>query len=179
MNQVENLDKADNNVTRAKFLNIDMGIDVSWDGTQMLISRADFKLFRGYPEQSYLELVNIPIKDGISTRQAVSHLQSGAILKEVNWPGCRVYAASLSDNFLELYYTIFPMDENLAPGNFRIVVAKRKNKSGAFTKGQIISAIKGDFTEAPSVSATAGKSLFYHRIEMKSGKFRIFKVTRN
>lgn len=79
----------------------------------------------------------------------------------------------------QLAERFFASKENLAPGNFRIVVAKRKNKPDAFTKDQLISAIKEDFTEAPSVSATAGKSLFYHRIETKSGKFRIFKVTRN
>lgn len=178
-NHVENILVADNSVTRAKFLNIDMGIDVSWDGTLMLISRADFKLFRGYPEQSYLEVADIPFKDGASLRTAARNPQSDAILKEVNWPGCRVYAASLTENFLELYYTVFPMGNKLSKGNFRILVAKRKNKSDPFTKGQIISAIKGEFTEAPSVTAKAGKSLYYHRADPKSGRFKIFKVTRN
>ena len=84
-----------------------------------------------------------------------------------------------SENKLELFYTILPTSPNVKPEDFRIVVAKRKSTFDSFGRGQIITAIKGDIIEGPTVSLDdGGNSLYYHKLDSTEKRFKIYKVLR-
>lgn len=171
--ELKNIQPADDNVTRSHKLMIDMDGEVSWDGRTMIASRADFISQTEAPRTSYLALFDI------HNRVARPNKESSYVLANVNLPECRVYAGSLSENKLELFYTVLPTSPNVKPDDFRIVVAKRKSAFDSFGRGQIISAIKGDVIEGPSVSLNdAGNSLYYHKLDTTQKRFKIYKVFR-
>ncbi|MEQ1723097.1 MAG: hypothetical protein ABL930_07960 [Pseudobdellovibrio sp.] len=177
--ELKNIQPADDYVTRAHKLMIDMDGEVSWDGSTMISSRADFVNQTEAPRTSYLALFNVSFSDGVSKRVAMPNKESSFILANVNLPECRVYAGSLSENKLELFYTILTTSPNVKPDDFRIVVAKRKSTNESFGRGQIISAIKGNIIEGPSVSLDdGGNSLYYHKLDSTEKRFKIYKVMR-
>lgn len=177
--ELKNIQPADENVTRAHKLMIDMDGEVSWDGRTMISSRADFVDQTEAPRTSYLALFDVSFTGSMSKRMAMPNIESSYILANVNLPECRVYAGALSENKLELFYTILPASPNVKPEDFRIVVAKRNSVSESFGRGQIITAIKGDIIEGPSVSLDdRGKSLYYHKFDSKEKRFKIYKVLR-
>jgi|GEM_PF-798631 len=160
-------------VSEKKLGTVDMDLDVSWDGTLLVVSRARFS-GRPFPEESRLAIFKL------SARNASPHSEANAWLAEVNRPECRTYAGNLSKDKLELYYTILPLGSRIGPDDFRIVVSKRKSLTDAFTKGEIISGIRGQFTEGPAVSyRDGGTSLIYHRRDPKSKRLKIYRVSRN
>jgi hypothetical protein len=177
--EIQNVAQADSAVTRAQLYMVDMDVDVSWDGTLLVVSRADFTSGQGYPDSSYLALFDVPFVSGTSTRTAALKANSSTLLANVNLSECRVYAATLSDDLLELYYTVFPRTTNFTANEFKLVVAKRNNTSEAFGAGQIITAVTGELVEGPVITRNdGGKTLFYHRKDTVSGDFKIYKVTR-
>lgn len=177
--EIQNVAQADAAVTRAQVYMVDMDVDVSWDGTLLVVSRADFTSGQGYPDSSYLTLFDIPFSAGNSTRVAALKANSSTLLANVNLSECRVYAATLSDDLLELYYTVFPKTSSFTGNDFKLVVAKRNNSTEAFGAGQIIQAVTGELVEGPTITRNdGGKTLFYHRKDSVSGNFKIYKVTR-
>lgn len=170
--QVVSVAAADSNVSFQQNGRVDMDVDVSWNGTLMIASRAVFS-GQAYPDTSYLELFNV------SSRVANVLSTSSDILKNVNLSACRVYAPSLSSDLLELYYTVIPT--NIVPGplDLKVVVSKRGSTSEPFGTGAIISGITGELTEGPAITYDdGGKTLFYHKKDPASGRFKIFKVSR-
>lgn len=177
--ELKNIQPADDNVTRAHKLLIDMDGEVSWDGRTMIASRADFINQTEAPRTSYLALFDVSFSDGISQRLATPNKESSYILANINLPECRVYAGALSENRLELFYTILPTSTNVNSDDFRIIVAKRNSTNESFGRGQIINAIKGHIIEGPTVSLDdGGNSLYYHKLDLSEKRFKIFKVLR-
>jgi hypothetical protein len=167
-----NVAPADSNVSLKQSGKVDMDVDVSWDGTMMLASRATFS-GKSYPDSSYLELFSV------SNRTASSVTNSSTLLKSVNLAECRVYAPTLSNDMKELYFTVFPANVDPTASDFRIVVAKRNSISDPFGTGAIIKGITGDLTEGPSITYNdSGKTLFYHKKDPSTGQYKIYKVTR-
>lgn len=176
---LKDIKPADDGVTRAQRLLIDMDGEVSWDGRIMISSRADFVDQTEAPRSSYLTLFDIPFTGQTSTRIAQPNKQSHYLLANVNLPDCRVYAGSLSENNLELYYTILPATPSVTTRDFHIVVAKRKTAQDPFGPGEIIDAISGDITEGPSLSLNdGGKTLYFHKLDLNEKRFKLYKVTR-
>lgn len=153
--------------TQAGYL--DMDLDVSWDGTLMVVSRA---LFAGnpYPEKSELKLFNV------ASRQASIHATSDQLLSNVNSSLCRTYAGTLSDDKKELFFTVIPFN-SIAGSDFRILVAKRNTTSDAFGKPQVISGITGSYIEGPALTQD-GRKLFFHKFDSAAGRFKIYQVSR-
>jgi len=87
------------------------------------------------------------------------------------------YAASISANGLELYFTRLAI-EDLKKGNIRskIMHSTRNAISKPFEKPEAIEAIGvNDFVEGPAISADE-RELYYHKRE--GHKFGLFKVRR-
>lgn len=147
---------------------LNMDANVSADGKLALVSKARFS-GKPYPDESALQLFALS-KDGkIQVSPDLS-----ALTEAVNNPACRTYAGNLSSNKLEMYYTAL----EAKGGNFKfnILVAKRSRADAPFKKGQIISAIRGELTEGPSISRD-GKHLYYHQ-KAKDGALAIFRLER-
>jgi len=170
--EINSVARADTNTSSNTNGIVDMDIDVSWDGQQMIVSRASFS-GATYPDTSRLEIFNI------NSRQTSTRSDSSSLLSSVNLDNCRVYAGSLSRDNLELYFTVMPSGAVPSGDKFKIAVAKRTSTSQAFTNPQIISAISGNYPEGPSPTFDDfSKTLFYHRFDSVSGKFKIYTVTR-
>jgi hypothetical protein len=153
---------------------VDMDLGLSWDGTKAVVARAKFSDGKGYPDTSKLELFNV----NTTTRALTSDSNSASILQNINIDACRIYAPTLSLDQKELFYTVLAVSGS-STFNFKMVVAKRNNTTEAFGPGSIINGITGQTVEGPSISYhDGGKTLFYHKLDTASGKFKIFKVTR-
>lgn len=166
---ISNVSLVDSHVTEGRSPYLDMDIDVSWDGTIMISSRAQFS-GNPFPDSSKLVLFNL-------TSRVASHMaNSDQVLENVNSSLCRVYAASMSADKKELYYTLIPKT-TATMSDFRIVVAKRNSTSDAFSKGAVIKGISINQTEGPAISYD-GKSLYFHKYDGVSGRFKLYKVSR-
>lgn len=173
--QIDNVSGVDAAVTANAGGTIDMDIDVSSDGTIMVASRAVFS-GQAFPDTSRLVFFNL----NPTTRQASAMPESDALLANVNVPNCRIYAGNLSADKKELYYTALPLG---VPGeqDFRIVVSKRNSLVEPFGKGAVIAGIFGRSIEGPSISGPneGATSLFYHKFDPATSRYKIYKVTRN
>jgi hypothetical protein len=147
---------------------LDMDVDVAFDGSQMIVSRAVFS-GAGLPDLSSLAFFSMD-----SSGQAVTDSQASSLLTAVNDSLCRVYAGNLSDDKLELYYSAFGIRKGAV--EFHVLVSKRNSTTSAFSQGQIISAIAGDVTEGPSISKD-GQTLYYHK-KKPDGSVGIYRVLR-
>ena len=173
--EIQNVASADASVTLNTPGKLDMDIDVSWDGTLAVASNADFTGGLAYPDTSKLAIYTV----NTTNRTFSPNSNSTAWLANVNLSQCRVYAGNLSNDLLELYFTVFPSGTSFTASDFKIAVSKRSSTAVPFGTGAIISAISGDLAEGPSISMDdGGKSLFYHRKDAVSGNFKIYKVTR-
>jgi hypothetical protein len=85
---------------------------------------------------------------------------SGELLKNVNSPQLE-YAASISSDNLELYFTraSAPLDQSSTP---QIFIASRQTENDPFGTPMLIKGL-GEFVEAPSISSQ-GKLLYYHKL---------------
>lgn len=167
--QVVNVSPADANVTQNQNGKLDMDIDISWDGGTLIASRASFS-GNAYPDSSQLALFNV------SSRIASPSSNSDQLLENINLKACRVYAGTLSNDLRELYFTAIPMKTANAE-DFRVVVAKRASTSVPFGIGNIIQGISGSVTEGPALSMD-GKTLFYHKLDQLTGRYKLYKVSR-
>lgn len=173
--QINGVTAADNSASSKVNGTIDMDMDVSWDGLWAVVSRAQFA-GNPFPEVSRLHLFQI------ASSQLSTYSQSEVILAELNKltnGSCRLYAPNLSSDLKELYFTVLePKDSSNSSFNFSIVVSKRNSSTEAFSTPQVISAISG-VVEGPSISDNdSGKTLFYHKFDTQSGRFKIYKVSR-
>jgi len=86
--------------------------------------------------------------------------------------GAWEYAAAVSEDELELYFTRFT---GFAPfGSFSTWVSRRENRTEPFGEPERVEAIRG-MAEAVTI-APGGRALYYHKRE--HGTFSIFRVTR-
>lgn len=84
------------------------------------------------------------------------------------------YAAAISTNQLELYFTRASGNSFLG-FDFEILVATRDSLSQAWRTPVVINAIQGEITEGPSIT-TDGTLLYYH--QKVDGVFQVFVVSR-
>lgn len=168
--QLTSLASADVAVAPSSSLIMNTDIDVTWDGAQAIVTQST----RGsntYPESMRLVLYDV------ASRTLATNATSSATLSAVNVSGCYTYTGTLSQDKLELYYTVYPY-AGTSLSEARIAVSKRATTSDPFGAGSAISAISTSFMpEAPSISLD-GKTLYYHRFDSSTGRFQIYKVTR-
>lgn len=169
--EVNNIISADTTSSASTNGILDMDLDVTWDGTQAVVSRA---LFSGnpYPESSQLKYYNVT--SGVLSLRS----DTDTVFENLNFEECRVYAGSLSRDKLEVFFTVLPKNTT-DPNNFRIAVAKRSQLTDVFSNPEFIQGISGEAIEGPSPTFDDNsKTLFYHRFDTASGRFKIYKVSR-
>ncbi len=142
---------------------VDFDADVSPDGNTLYVSVGTFADGSG-PERASLALFD---KAGSGF---VADPDSSHLLRAVNKKQTLNYAASISSNGLELFFT----RTTLSGGEPTIYRAVRKQTSRPFEHVQKVAAISG-FAEAPSLSAD-GSTLYYHLLV--GDQFDIEEVTR-
>jgi hypothetical protein len=152
-----------NGVSRLQAGWINFDVEVSADGQTIFFADAQF----GQSE--------IPLSaDLVIAKKSGSGFQSLAdskgIMKNINSPALE-YAASITTNLLELYFTrlAIPLTPASPP---EIFVARRQNTSEPFGEPVKIKSITG-FVEAPAV-APDQKTLYYHLKE--NGKYVLYMV---
>ena len=142
---------------------VDFDVSVSPDGATLYVSVGNF-LAGGSPTSATITMFDKVGADFIADPQ------SAYIMRSVNKPGQLDYAASVSSDGLELFFTRVKPSKG-PPAIYR---ASRTKLTKPFGHVQRISAITG-FAEAPSLSAD-GKTLYYH--ELLGNQFVIESVTR-
>lgn len=153
---------------------VDMDLGISWDGTKAIVARTVFSEGKGYPDTSQLVMYDA----NPSTRQLTADASSETVLKNINLEACRIYAPTMSSDKLELYYSVLELGDGNT-FNFKMVVAKRANATDVFGNGSIISGITGQIYEGPSISNhDGGKTIYYHKQDPTTGKFKLYKITR-
>ncbi len=142
---------------------VDFDVDVSPDGRRLYVSSGDFS-------GSAPTAAGIAVYDRVGN-SFVPGRRSAWILRNVNAPGMLTYAADISANGLELFFT------RAAPGGDEPAIyrAGRRRIGSPFGPARRIAAITG-FAEAPSISAD-GSTLYYHRLV--GSVFQIWEVTRH
>jgi hypothetical protein len=141
---------------------VDFDAEVSSDGSNLYVSVGHFA---GGPPTS----ASITIFDRVGNT-FVPDPHSTAILGAINEPGLLTYAASISTNGLELFFT----QARPGGGDPAIYRAIRLSVGQPFGDVQRVSAISG-FAEAPSINAD-GTTLYYHRLV--GNTFQIWTATR-
>lgn len=143
---------------------VDFDVSVSPDGNTLYVSVG---LFDGgsAPASAHLAMYD-RVGAGF-----VPDPRSGHLLHAVNKAGRLDYAASVSTNGLELFFTRVDPRLGTPPAIYR---AARRSTTRPFGHPQQIAAITG-FAEAPSISSD-GTTLYYHRLV--GGQFEIETVTR-
>jgi hypothetical protein len=141
---------------------IDFDVEVSPDGSTLYVSVGHFG--GGPPTSAHLAIF---VRVGSSF---VPDAYSASILRSVNKAGMLTYAASISANGLELFFT----QANSAGGDPAIYRAVRTRVGGAFGHVQRVGAATG-FVEAPAITAD-GNTLYYH--QLVGSTFQIRSVTR-
>ena len=141
---------------------IDFDADVSPDGSKLYVSVGHFD--GGPPTSASISIFN-RVRDGF-----VPDPHSAAILGAINKTGLLTYAASISTNGLELFFT----QASPGGGDPAIYRATRLRVDLPFGDVQRVGGITG-FAEAPSIS-TDGSTLYFHRLV--GSTFQIWTVTR-
>ena len=141
---------------------IDFDADVSPNGSKLYVSVGHFD--GGPPTSASISIFN-RVRDGF-----VPDPHSAAILGAVNKTGLLTYAASISTNGLELFFT----QANPGGGDPAIYRATRLSVGQPFGDVQRVGGITG-FAEAPAISAD-GSTLYFH--QLVGSTFQIWTVTR-
>jgi len=142
---------------------VDFDVEVSPDGSTLYVSVGNFG------GGSHLTSAGLTIFDR-ARNVFVPDPHSARILDAVNKPGLLTYAASISANGLELFFT----RENPPSGEPAIYRAVRTARDQSFDHVERVAAITG-FAEAPSVSADGTTLYYHHRV---GNTFHIGVVTR-
>jgi Tol biopolymer transport system component len=142
---------------------VDFDVSVSPDGNTLYVSVGTFN-GGSEPEKASLSIYD---KEGTGF---VADPASAHLLHAVNSKKFLTYAASISTNGLELFFTRARPSGGV-PAIYR---ATRKQDSKPFGHVQRVAAITG-FAEAPSISAD-GSTLYYH--QLVADQFDIETVTR-
>jgi hypothetical protein len=131
----------------------DFDADVSPDGRTLILSEG-----KGSPSG---QLKRATLVIAARTRTGFSLLADSArLLAAVNLPGALDYAAAISADGLDLYFTRAPAPAGT--GSPSIYLARRNSASAAFGPPVPLSALTG-FVEAPSLSPD-GRGLYFHRL---------------
>jgi Tol biopolymer transport system component len=141
---------------------IDFDVEVSPDGSTLYVSVGHFD---GGPPTSASLTIFDKVGNGF-----VPDPHSARILRAVNKAGRLTYAASISTNGLELFFT----RANPAGGDPAIYRAVRTKVGRPFGHVQRVEAATG-FVEAPAISAD-GTTLYFHKLV--GSTFQIWTVTR-
>jgi Tol biopolymer transport system component len=141
---------------------IDFDADVSPDGSTLYASVGHFD---GGPPTSASLIIFDKVENGF-----VADPHSAKVLRAVNKTGMLTYAASISTDGLELFFT----RANPSGGDPAIYRAVRSKVGRAFGHVQRIRAVTG-FAEAPAISSD-GTTLYYHLLV--GSTFQIWTVTR-
>lgn len=146
---------------------VNFDVEISADGNTLYFVDSDMRgshpATKG-PRSSHFAMAT-------RTEQGFKRLETASTaLANVNTPDNLEFAAGLSANDLELFFTRFTVAEN----RFGIWRAARARADAPFEQPQRIAAIDG-FTEAPALSPD-GRTLYYHKRE--GDKFAIWRVTR-
>lgn len=150
--------------TTPGLLNFD--VEVSADGATLLFADGDFTGGNPFPDAADIALA-VASNGGFAR-----HPDSAAILVRVNTAEDLEYAATLSADGLELFFTRLDLGTMQA----RIYRSTRSRITDAFGAPRVVSAI-ASFAEGPALSPD-GKSLYYHRETPGAGRFDIYRVTR-
>ena len=142
---------------------VDFDVEVSPDGASLYVSVGQFN-GAAAPQSAVLSIYD---RTGSSF---TLDPRSARILRAVNKRGMLTYAASISTDGLELFFT----RANPAGGNPAIYRAVRRTSGQPFGHVQRLAAITG-FAEAPSLSAD-GSTVYYHLLV--GSQFDIESVTR-
>jgi Tol biopolymer transport system component len=142
---------------------VDFDVEVSADGSTLYVSVGQFDGGSG-PQSAHLTIFD---NDGGTF---VADPESGHILHAVNKRKFLTYAASISTDGLELFFT----RASTSGGDPAIYRATRTSIDRPFGHVQRVTAITG-FAEAPSISAD-GSTLYYHLLV--GAQFDIESVTR-
>lgn len=144
---------------------VDFDVEVGADGETLYVSVGHFEADGAGPTHASLEMFR-KVDGGF-----VEAADSAKLLHKVNSAGQLDYAASISANELELFFTRASPSIGQLPEIYR---AARSNRSRPFGHVQRVAAITG-FAEAPSIGAD-GTTLYYH--ELVGSTFEIESVTR-
>jgi len=143
---------------------VDFDVGASANGSRLYVSAGQFGS-GGSPSSASLQIFD-RYGDGFAADSS-----SARILAAVNKVASLVYAADLSFDELELFFTAASPSKGEAPAIYR---ATRASTIQAFGHVERIAAITG-FAEAPSISAD-GTTLYYH--EQAGGEYQIETVAR-
>jgi Tol biopolymer transport system component len=147
---------------------VDFDASISPDGQSLYVSVGDFSSGNGPSSAS------IALFDRSASGFTLDPM-SATLLKAVNKPRSLDYAACISSDGHELFFTRAKAPTAKAPtGVPTIYRAYRKKLGKPFGRVQQVAAITG-FSEAPSLTAD-GRTLYYHHLS--NGKFEIETVTR-
>jgi hypothetical protein len=150
---------------------VDMDVDVSWDGRSAVVSRARFD-GAPYPSESRLVWFDV------AARSLSPRADSDTLLARVNHPACRVYAASLSDDGLELFFTVLPSGMP-RPEGFYLASARRASTAVPFETPALLVGLSGDFIEGPTTLAEgSAKTLYFHRFDAVARRFKLYRSVR-
>ena len=144
---------------------VDFDVEVSADGDTLYVSVGQFEADGAGPMKASLELFD---KVGASF---VPDPHSAKLLHKIDNHGELDYAASISSNGLELFFTRASPALGQPPAIYR---SARSSTSRPFGHVQRVAAITG-FDEAPSIGAD-GTTLYYHALV--GDQFEIYSVTR-
>jgi hypothetical protein len=164
---ITNVSEKGQNITDVGVGLVTMGVDITYDGNLLFLSRARFSDFTKPPVEADLDIAYK--NNGTFLRDT----DASRILKDVNTTQYLEYAAALSKDGLELYFTRgYDMTK---PDGLKIMVSKRANTSESFGPAELITAITGNITEAPCLSFDDRRLYFHKNV---NGRSRIYRVSR-
>lgn len=152
-----------------------MGVELSADGDLAFFSRATWDL-------NGIAIGMIEASDLLFARKSGEHFvydeaEVARIMANVNTTEDLEYAASISEDGLELFFTRLPRKTIQArQPRSMILRAIRRTITEPFESPTMIESIGNDhFVEGPAITPD-GRTLYYHR--RAGNKFRLFRVTR-
>ncbi|NPA44290.1 MAG: hypothetical protein GXO49_02030 [Chlorobi bacterium] len=151
---------------------INMGVEISKDGSLLLVSNAKFNIGDNFPNEGNIRFA---VKEGNYFNIPDNEED---ILQNINTTNAIEYAGEISADMLELFYSQVTLSD---PPVFKLFYAKRDNKFSVFNKPIQITEPFNDninaFVEAPTIS-NDGKRLYYHKLN-EDGIFSIYMLSRN
>jgi len=165
INSLPNL-RNDRSAEDAVLGELNFDIDVHYDGETIYFTQG---LFSGNPFPDEADIGVASKVDGVFSVNTNSALEMAVVNTDA-----LEYAASISKNKLELYFT--RASSTLEAGvDVGIYMATRDSVSDVWSNVRRIDAITGDVTEGPSISSD-GELLYYH--QKTSDQFQIWVVKR-
>jgi hypothetical protein len=162
---VTDVEPVGQNITLNELGWLEMDAEVSPGGNTLYFARAFFS-GGAIPDSSDLF---IAVKQG---NQFVVIENSDDIMQNINTVNLE-YAASITRDELELFFTRADLSKTIP--EMSVMIAKRSGVGEPFGTPQVISAIEGEATEAPSITSDS-KNLYFHK--KVNGVFSILRVSR-